>query len=314
MEKCDTSVSKYIRENQDIKTAEKLDLIIQMSKALAYLHANNWCHTDVKPSNFLLKMRCKGWPIVKLTDLGFRKTIKGSSNEFNSKLDYAAMAWIAPELYEPPFHFHSACDVWSFGCVIYYSLTGGKHPFDSPEGRSLADRATNIIKKKVNLMALKKQGKDIIDPKTNTSLQSLITSAISHDPSSRPTSEAIVKQLGQLLSQQLRITQASTDEEISNTQLAIKPNQGIMPSNRRANIKSSDSSEPRMEFRHFIDNVGYMGISYFIKFVNFIYRANNSTLESNENISVSSSSKAKEKGKVRPKAKAVAQAEEAEEL
>ena len=283
MEKCDTSVSKYIRENQDIKTAEKLDLIIQMSKALAYLHANNWCHTDVKPSNFLLKMRCKGWPIVKLTDLGFRKTIKGSSNEFNSKLDYAAMAWIAPELYEPPFHFHSACDVWSFGCVIYYSLTGGKHPFDSPEGRSLADRATNIIKKKVNMMALKKQGTDIIDPKTNTSLQSLITSAISHDPSLRPTLEAIVKKLSQLSKQELKVTKIV--KEISTTRnstksLAKKQNQAISSTINEATIAkpSSPSSEPRIDVRHIMENVGNLTISYFMRFANFVgFRVNNST-------------------------------------
>ena len=191
MEKCDTTLSKYIRENQDIETAEKIDLVIQMSKVLAFLHENNLIHKDVKPSNFLLKMRRKGGPIVKLTDLGFTKKIVGSSNQLNSKLDYAAMAWIAPELYYPPFKFTTACDVWSFGCVTYFTFTGGKHPFDSPEGRSLADRATNIIQKKVNFTALKNQSKDVIDRDSNQRLQSLILSTINSNSSLRPTAKQV---------------------------------------------------------------------------------------------------------------------------
>jgi serine/threonine protein kinase len=176
MEKCDSTLSKYIWENQSIETTEKIDLVIQMSKAIAFLHADHLIHMDVKPSNFLLKIRRKGWPIVKVTDIGFTKRIVGSSNQLNSKLDYAAMAWIAPELYDPPFRFTTACDVWSFGCVIYYSFTGGKHPFDPFGGRSLADRVTNIIQKKINIMALKNQSKDVIDQDSNQRLQFLILS------------------------------------------------------------------------------------------------------------------------------------------
>ena len=198
MEKCDTTLSKYIRENQDIETAEKIDLVIQMSKVLAFLHENNLIHKDVKPSNFLLKMRRKGGPIVKLTDLGFTKKIVGSSNQLNSKLDYAAMAWIAPELYYPPFKFTTACDVWSFGCVTYFTFTGGKHPFDSPEGRSLADRATNIIQKKVNFTALKNQSKDVIDRDSNQRLQSLILSTINSNSSLRPTTQQVADELSKL--------------------------------------------------------------------------------------------------------------------
>lgn len=99
------------------------------------------------------------------------------------------MAWIAPELYVKPSDFTAASDVWSLGCVIFYSFTGGKHPFDSPEGKSLADRATNIIKKKTHLTPLQQNGH------LNANLQTLISSVIADRRTDRPQAAAVVAEL-----------------------------------------------------------------------------------------------------------------------
>ena len=115
-----------------------------------------------------------------------------SSDELSSKLDYAALAWIAPELYTPPIRPSTASDIWALGCLIYFLFTWGKHPFDSPEGRSIADRVTNITNKKVNFSALKKQN---IESLLNARLETLIRSMIDNNPSLRPRIHRIIHRL-----------------------------------------------------------------------------------------------------------------------
>ena len=56
-----------------------------------------------------------------------------------------------------------ALDVFSFGCVIYYALTKGGHPFGE-----VLDRDGNITKGRSKLNKLQKTGKlySIVDHKT----------------------------------------------------------------------------------------------------------------------------------------------------
>ena len=90
------SLAKYIRNNKDVSLAVKFDLAVQASEGLAFLHENQWLHRDLKPSNILLKTEDGGKLMVKLTDMGLVKGLEESASQLSSKLDYAAMAWIAP--------------------------------------------------------------------------------------------------------------------------------------------------------------------------------------------------------------------------
>ena len=195
VELCEMSLAKYIRNNKDVSLAVKFDLAVQASEGLAFLHENQWLHRDLKPSNILLKTEDGGKLMVKLTDMGLVKGLEDSASQLSSKLDYAAMAWIAPELYVKPGDFTTSSDVWALGCVIFYSFTGGRHPFDSPEGRSLADRATNIIKKRTNWTPLQQTDISNITSHPNVNLQFLIAQMISDGKSERPSTKDVVIQL-----------------------------------------------------------------------------------------------------------------------
>ena len=201
MEKCDFSLSKYIRDNKDITTSLKIDLALQMSQGLAFLHQQQCCHKDIKPTNVLLKI-INDSPekkiIAKLTDMGLIKGLEDSSSQLSSKLDYAAMAWVAPELYVTPSGFSKASDVWALGCVIYFAFTGGRHPFDNKTGRTLADRATNIIKNNVNLSALEQQDNAQMYPEIKQQLLILIGQIIKKMPAERAQTETIIRKLEEL--------------------------------------------------------------------------------------------------------------------
>lgn len=148
MEKCDYSLSQFITLYPNLKIPLKIDLTLQMSQGLLYLHEKNFIHKDVKPNNFLLKIITEDKWIIKLADLGFSKRLMDSSSKITSKLDCDALTWVAPELFHPPYHFFSASDVWASGCVIYFLFSKGKHPFDSQDKKKLRNDDNEDKKKK----------------------------------------------------------------------------------------------------------------------------------------------------------------------
>lgn len=70
-----------------------------------------------------------------------------------------------------------AVDVFSLGCIMYYCLTGGKHPFGEQY-----ERDTNIMRGLPNLNGLMSQ------PEAHN----LVTAMLSKSPSARPSMSAVL--------------------------------------------------------------------------------------------------------------------------
>ena len=201
MEKCDHSLSQFVPNHfSSLKIQQKVDLALQMSQGLMYVHDNkNLIHKDVKPNNFLLNIINEDKIVVKLTDLGFSKRLMDLPSKITSKSDNDALTWIAPELFSPPYHFLSASDVWAFGCVIYFLFSGGKHPFDAPSAskKNLSERRAS--KKNFNLLALEQnENTDQITADIHQRLRALIVTMIDNEPNNRPTIKEVTNQLRQL--------------------------------------------------------------------------------------------------------------------
>ena len=198
MEFCDFSLTRFIGEFPDIKMSLKIDLAIQMSQGIIYLHDKGYTHKDIKPNNFLLKTisKSRGKLTIKLADVGLSKRLMDSPIKLTSKLDNEAQIWLAPELFNHPYHFVQASDVWAFGCVIFYSFTRGKHPFDNPGKNTLTERRAS--KKKFSLTALENADLTQIDSDIHQRLQLLISPMIDSEPSSRPVMKEVLNQLSNL--------------------------------------------------------------------------------------------------------------------
>lgn len=110
---------------------EKLDenqareVIGSLVSAVAYLHANNIIHKDIKAENVLFKSKSNQNMKVLLADFGLAKIV-----DPNEKLQSfcGTLSYMAPEMLDRAGH-DFASDMWSLGVLVYFVLCGYM-PFD----------------------------------------------------------------------------------------------------------------------------------------------------------------------------------------
>lgn len=196
-------------------------------------------HRDLKPQNILLSLNEKGQTVALISDFGLCKMVSltkylystqhilirlgkiQSSIDFQSKwfdrdrlvLDWTsnsslkskintiiADGWIAPEVMKNDFNSLTfAVDVFSLGCIFYYVISNGLHPF----GESLS-RQDNIRRDNYNLEYLDTISELLFTQKTLLTLnwgledyvaKNAIENMIVHDPTRRPPSHAVQNHL-----------------------------------------------------------------------------------------------------------------------
>ncbi|CAN8271260.1 unnamed protein product [Cochlearia groenlandica] len=124
-----------------------LKLMRDIVLGLAHLHELGIVHRDLKPQNVLIteKMTLS----AKLSDMGISKRLsKDMSSLGHLATGCGSSGWQAPEQLLQGRQTR-AVDMFSLGCVFFYSITGCKHPF----GDEL-ERDVNIVKNKADLFPL----------------------------------------------------------------------------------------------------------------------------------------------------------------
>ena len=101
------------------------DCLQQISQGLCHLHSCNVEHRDIKPTNILwnIDKSSRFRFIISDFDLGHFTGVQSSH-----KIKYGSTGWTAPELWTRGKRT-SAVDIFSLGCVFFYVLTLGGHPF-----------------------------------------------------------------------------------------------------------------------------------------------------------------------------------------
>lgn len=149
----------------------------QISEGVGYLHGCDIEHRDIKPTNILWDFSRFGKLrfIVSDFDLGH---FSGEKSSHRTK--YGSMGWSAPELWEGE-NRTRAVDIFSLGCVFFYVLTRGGHPFDSPGDIKLQESIElwqgNIMGNRFSLKLLVECGSKFEAELAND----LIGSMIQHD-------------------------------------------------------------------------------------------------------------------------------------
>lgn len=91
-----------------------------ISNAIAYLHQIEIAHRDLKNDNILIDSN----GVAKLTDFGFACFTydKQTRTELLSKTSCGTKAYVAPEVFNPPYN-PKVSDVWSLGVCLYECVT-----------------------------------------------------------------------------------------------------------------------------------------------------------------------------------------------
>ena len=154
----------------------KLEILIQASRTLAYIHFNDIVHRDVKSHNVLITENYT----VKFCDFGLAKNKKElhlGNGQFSG-----TPAYMAPEMFLKR-SYDEKVDVFAFGTMIWETIAR-KIPF---EGCEVLDIKNNVV-----------EGREIQTPDkifTNKKLIDLIHLCRNKDHIKRPDFNIITKEL-----------------------------------------------------------------------------------------------------------------------
>lgn len=197
LELCQGSLEDLIEKQ--LKISQKIeanDLLYQLTHGLHYLHNLKIVHRDLKPQNILIGDNLKEIRLL-ISDFGLCKKLDNDQSSFRATHQNEASGtsgWRAPELLlnndiseispsaiASSKRLTKAIDIFSLGCIFFYILTGGYHPFGD---RYL--REGHIIKGDFDLSLLNKLP-------DKYELKDLISQMINFNPSLRPNTFAILK-------------------------------------------------------------------------------------------------------------------------
>ncbi|KAM3304407.1 serine/threonine-protein kinase/endoribonuclease IRE1a [Capsicum chacoense] len=128
-------------------SAHMLKLMRDMVHGLAHLHELGIVHRDLKPQNVLIvKERSVS---AKLSDMGISKHLAGDMSSLTkNSTGSGSSGWQAPEQLRHERQTR-AVDIFSLGCVLFFCITGGKHPY----GDSF-ERDVNIVNNQKDLFLI----------------------------------------------------------------------------------------------------------------------------------------------------------------
>lgn len=184
----------------------------QITSGIRHLHKLKIVHRDIKPQNILVSTSKHGGVRMLISDFGLCKKLDMDESSFQQTVNHAAgsFGYRAPEVLrgqvdpnagasgnpssgtadsrggtatgsvgsgtttDPSMRLTRSIDIFSLGCIFYYVLTGGEHPFG---GRY--EREMNILRGKICLERLDGLGEEALE------VQDLITRMVATDPRER---------------------------------------------------------------------------------------------------------------------------------
>lgn len=172
---------------QGQSTSAKIDLLVQLLHALAYLHRRGLVHRDLKPENALC---ARG--VLKLIDLGLAAPIGHAAVDGGC----GTLAYAAPEIVRGA-PADERTDLYAFGVIAYEILTG-RLPFDASSPAKL-------------LQAVFQSTPDFDRPEIDPPIADVLRRLLARDPAERfDRALGVVAALSGALDRPLSIETSST--------------------------------------------------------------------------------------------------------
>lgn len=211
LELCNANLTDFVEKKIDLDLDARI-ILQQAMNGLKHLHTLNIVHRDIKPQNVLLAFSTNVGTAsqiglhnvgdhaqemvepsrirVLISDFGLCKKVNpGRVSVTRHTGLIGTEGWIAPELIVAQrkgetAKVNKAMDIFSSGCVFYYVLSGGRHPFGDDFSRQ-----ANIVYNKTYFEILEKESE--YDQECMLALH-LIRQMLAAEPSDRPLSHCVL--------------------------------------------------------------------------------------------------------------------------
>ncbi len=144
MEFCDLGSLWDVLHRTQLDWDTKQKIARQVTKGIAFLHANEVMHRDLKSLNILVT---SGW-VVKIADFGLSKWQEGFTPRADTTTtkggSIGTPLWMAPELHCPGTKYAYACDVYSYGIILWEIATGREPSLDRSSMERELSKAQNV--------------------------------------------------------------------------------------------------------------------------------------------------------------------------
>jgi serine/threonine-protein kinase len=176
------TLKELIRDSEKLPALQVIDLLIDISKGLEYIHNNKLIHRDIKPDNIMID----GDGNLKIADLGI--ALDANETEVNEPTEDGQRRIVGTPHYISPEQVRgkgvdTRSDIYSLGATAFHMLTG-ETPF---EGNS----SKEIIKKHIT-----EEPKPISDlnPDVPPIVCDLVQKMMSKKPEDRPQSANLLRE------------------------------------------------------------------------------------------------------------------------
>lgn len=183
LELCQATLQDYVQEPGTYQVAlEPTQVLYQALSGLFHLHSLNIVHRDIKPHNVLISYpNPYGEVKAMISDFGLCKKLAIGRHSFSSRSGIGTEGWIAPEMLDKKMKTTRKCDIFSYGCVFYYVLSGGLHPFGDSFRRQGNILAGQYKLDKLNYLENEYEARDLLKQMLNV------------NPVERPNASTILK-------------------------------------------------------------------------------------------------------------------------
>lgn len=138
------NLGELVARDGPVPVARALPILRQVCAGLAAAHRAGLVHRDIKPENIMVCRRGGAEDVVKILDFGLAKsTVTAHSRDLTRGLRILGTPiYMAPERLRNPADVDARADIYAFGAVAYFILSG-RRPFEGADDLAITTRVLN---------------------------------------------------------------------------------------------------------------------------------------------------------------------------